>query len=72
MLIIDPTLCIDCSMCIDLCPVDAIVTENADIPDIDDLIDYAIEAAKTWPPITKEQLTHIDVAKCHADDKIKP
>lgn len=72
MLIIDPSLCIDCSMCIDLCPIDAIVTENVDLPDIDELISYATVAAQTWPAITKEQPTTINIKKCHVDSKVKP
>lgn len=55
MLIIDPTICIDCDACTYECPVDAIVTDNSPHPRLDEYIEYAEQAAKLWPAITKKQ-----------------
>jgi len=54
-LIIDPTECIDCAVCIPECPVGAIYTEE-DVPaDQQQFIAINAELAKLWPVITKRQ-----------------
>jgi ferredoxin len=54
-LIIDPTECIDCAVCIPECPVSAIYTEQ-DIPaDQQQFVEINAELSKIWPTITKRQ-----------------
>lgn len=53
MLVINPTICIDCGMCVDECPISAIVTDNSDDVRLDEYIDYAERAVKIWPTINK-------------------
>jgi ferredoxin len=43
MLVIDPEECIDCTLCVPECPVEAIFAED-DVPD----------AQKEWIPLNKE------------------
>jgi ferredoxin len=57
-LAIDPDECIDCTLCVPECPVEAIFAED-DVPgDQHDFIVLNAELAKAWPPIveTKEPL----------------
>ena len=68
MLVIDPDECIDCTLCVAECPVEAIFAED-DVPE--DQRDYAelnAELAKIWPSITERKDPPVD-----ADDwKDKP
>lgn len=54
-LVIDPTECIDCAVCVPECPADAIVADS----DIDasqhPYIALNAELSKIWPTITKKK-----------------
>jgi ferredoxin len=61
-LVIDPDECIDCSVCVPECPVEAIYAED-DVPeDQREFIALNAELAKKWPPIVarKEPLPDAD------------
>src|SRR6476619_3803639 len=52
MLVIDPDECIDCTLCVAECPVDAIFAED-DVPvEQRPFIALNAELAKAWPSIT--------------------
>ncbi len=52
-LVIDPETCIDCSLCVPECPVEAIFAAD-DVPaDQRDFIALNAELAKVWPGISK-------------------
>jgi ferredoxin len=53
-LIIDPTECIDCAVCVPECPADAIVSDTEKIAGLDYWINLNAELAKTYTPITKK------------------
>jgi len=62
MLVIDPDECIDCTLCVAECPVEAIYAED-DVPDAQrDFIALNAELAKSWKPLIekKEQLPEAD------------
>lgn len=55
-LVIDPQICIDCSLCEPVCPAQAIVSENSDDPMIDQYIAFAEKVSdessdNVWPII---------------------
>lgn len=53
MLVIDPQECIDCTLCVPECPVDAIAAED-DVPqDQSDFIALNAELARVWPRINE-------------------
>jgi ferredoxin len=53
MLVIDPDECIDCTLCVAECPVEAIFAED-DVPtDQRDYTALNAELAKAWPVITE-------------------
>lgn len=53
-LIIDPTECIDCAVCVPECPVNAIYSEE-DVPkDQIDFIQINRDLSLLWPTITKK------------------
>ena len=55
MLVIDPDECIDCTLCVAECPVDAIYAED-DVPEEQrDFIALNAELAKDWPSITEKK-----------------
>jgi ferredoxin len=55
MLVIDPDECIDCTLCVAECPVDAIFAE-VDVPvDQRPYIAVNAELAKAWPAITEKK-----------------
>ena len=55
MLVIDPEECIDCSLCVPECPVDAIVSED-DIPaGQESLLQLNRELAEQWPVIDQRR-----------------
>ena len=55
MLVIDPEECIDCSLCVPECPVDAIVAED-DVPeDKHELIAINRELSEIWPVIVERK-----------------
>ncbi len=54
-LVIDPTECIDCTLCVPECPAEAIFAED-DVPDgQQQFIALNAELAKTWPTITESK-----------------
>jgi ferredoxin len=53
-LVIDPDECIDCTLCVAECPVDAIFAED-DVPAAQrDFIKLNAELAKSWPVIVEK------------------
>lgn len=55
MLVIDPNECIDCTLCVAECPVEAICSED-DVPE--NMLDYIAlnaELAASWPPILEKK-----------------
>ncbi len=54
-LVIDPDECIDCTLCVPECPVNAIYAED-DVPDSQQqFIAINAELAKNWPTITEKK-----------------
>jgi ferredoxin len=55
MLVIDPDECIDCTLCVAECPVDAIFAED-DVPDSQrQWTPLNAELAKVWKPIIEKK-----------------
>ena len=55
MLVIHPDECIDCTLCVPECPVEAIFAED-DVPDAQhEFIVLNAELAKTWKPIIERK-----------------
>lgn len=55
MLVIDPEECIDCSLCVPECPVDAIVAED-DVPEEKVVwLDLNRELSEQWPVIAEKK-----------------
>ena len=55
MLVIDPDECIDCTLCVAECPVEAIFAED-DVPDDQrEFIQLNAELAKAWTPIIEKK-----------------
>lgn len=52
MVVIDPTECIDCGVCVAECPVNAIQPEG---PEHIDMINYASKCSMKWPNITVQK-----------------
>ncbi|MFQ5936524.1 MAG: ferredoxin FdxA [Acidiferrobacterales bacterium] len=53
MLVIDPDECIDCTLCVPECPVDAIYAED-DLPeDQTEFLQLNADLSQTWPVITE-------------------
>lgn len=51
MLVIDPDECIDCTLCVPECPVDAIMAEE-DVPEnMQEFIALNVELSREWPVI---------------------
>jgi ferredoxin len=54
MLVIDPDECIDCTLCVAECPVEAIFAED-DVPDTQrEFIQMNAELAKVWKPLIEK------------------
>jgi len=54
-LVIDPDECIDCTLCVAECPVEAIYAED-DVPaDLREFIDINREMSKVWKPIIEKK-----------------
>lgn len=63
MLVIDPEECIDCTLCVLECPVDAIYADE-DVPeDQSQFLQLNAELAKVWPVITEMTLPPPDAAE---------
>jgi ferredoxin len=55
MLVIDPDECIDCTLCVAECPVEAIFAED-DVPDNQkEYMAINAELSKVWPPIIERK-----------------
>jgi ferredoxin len=55
MLVIDPDECIDCTLCVAECPVEAICAED-DVPENQRaFLQINAELAKVWPTITEKK-----------------
>jgi len=55
MLVIDPAECIDCTLCVPECPVEAIYAED-DVPDAQqEFIARNAELSKIWKPIIERK-----------------
>jgi ferredoxin len=55
MLVIDPDECIDCTLCVAECPVEAIFAED-DVPDTQrEFIQLNAELSKEWKPIIEKK-----------------
>ena len=66
MLVIDPDECIDCTLCVPECPVEAIFAED-DVPDAQaEFIEKNRELAQAWKPIIERKPAPAD-----ADDWAK-
>ncbi len=62
-LVIDPDECIDCTLCVPECPVNAIFAED-DLPeDQKHFIELNAELAKKWPVITEKKEPLPEAAK---------
>lgn len=61
-LVIDPDECIDCTLCVPECPVDAIYAEGDVPPAMQHYVALNTELATTWKPIVekKEALPEAD------------
>ena len=55
MLVIDPEECIDCTLCVPECPVDAIFAEDDVPPAQRDWIPINAELSKAWKPIVERK-----------------
>jgi ferredoxin len=53
-LVIDPTECIDCAVCVPECPVNAIYYEGEVPADQQEFIEINRELSQTWPGMTKK------------------
>ena len=53
MLVIDPDECIDCTLCVPECPIDAIMAEE-DVPEnMQEYIELNANLSKEWPVINE-------------------
>lgn len=71
-LVIDPDECIDCTLCVPECPVNAIFAED-DLPeDQKKFTEINAELAKKWPVLTEKKDAPADAAEWeNKPDKLK-
>jgi len=62
-LVIDPNECIDCTLCVPECPVNAIFAEDDVPPDQQPYTALNAELAKKWPVITEKKPAPDDAAE---------
>lgn len=63
MLVIDPDECIDCTLCVPECPINAIYAED-DLPeDQKQFVTLNAELSKKWPVITEKKPPPTDAAE---------
>jgi ferredoxin len=63
MLVIDPDECIDCTLCVPECPINAIYAED-DLPaDQEQFLQLNTELAKVWPVLTEMKDAPDDAAE---------
>ena len=55
MLVIDPDECIDCTLCVAECPVEAIVDEEEIPSGQQEFIELNARLSQQWPPITQRK-----------------
>ena len=55
MLVIDPDECIDCTLCVAECPVEAIVDEEEIPAAQQEFIELNARLSQQWPPITQRK-----------------
>ncbi|MGK2941547.1 MAG: ferredoxin FdxA [Immundisolibacter sp.] len=55
MLVIDPDECIDCTLCVAECPVEAIVDEEEVAADQQEFIELNARLSLQWPAITQRK-----------------
>ena len=55
MLVIDPDECIDCTLCVPECPVEAIYAEDDVPPEARGFIPLNAELSKIWQPIVERK-----------------
>lgn len=71
-LVIDPDECIDCTLCVPECPVNAIFAEDDLPPDQTRFLELNAELAKQWPVILEKKDAPDDAAKWETvPDKLK-
>lgn len=62
-LVIDPDECIDCTLCVPECPVNAIYAED-DLPeDQREFLELNAELARAWPTLTEKKDAPSDAAQ---------
>lgn len=54
-LVIDPDECIDCTLCVPECPVNAIFAEDEVPSDQVEMIELNAELARSWPVLTERK-----------------
>ena len=54
-LVIDPEECIDCTLCVPECPVNAIFAEDDVPPEQKPFLEINADLAKLWPTITEQK-----------------
>ena len=54
-LVIDPDECIDCTLCVPECPVNAIYAEDDVPPDQAEFLQLNAELARAWPAIIEKK-----------------
>ena len=55
MLVIDPEECIDCSLCVPECPVEAIFAEDDVPPEQESFVEMNRELSEKWPVIVEKK-----------------
>ena len=63
MLVIDPEECIDCTLCIEECPVEAIVPEEEIPPGQEHFPELNRQLARKWPVLTHKNPAPEDAAQ---------
>ena len=72
MLVIDPEECIDCSLCVPECPVNAIVAEDDVPPGQEQMLELNRELSTQWPVIDERKDAPPDADDWQeVDDKLK-
>ena len=78
-LVIDPDECIDCTLCIPECPVDAIVAEEDLTPEQQEYLELNARLARAWPAIIASKASPPDAeqwavvkAKRHLLEEVSP
>lgn len=60
MLVIDPEECIDCSLCVPECPIDAIHAQDELPPEQVHMLSVNEKYARLWPSITSKHSALLD------------